>query len=86
LADPDEILEYLILVGDETINDDQAKVIVCRNLAIGAIGRNEFEGNKRISLIDFIDDLNEKYQTGDKAELLSLIMEQYDAYILENFG
>jgi len=85
LADPDEILEYIALIGDEIIHDDYAKVWLCRSIAIGAISRNEFEGNVRISLPDYIDNLKAKYPSGEKAELLSIILEQYDLYIQENF-
>ena len=86
LSDPDELLEYMILIGDEIIHDDYAKVWLCRKLATEAVSRNEFEGNVRISLPEIIDNLMEKYQSGDKTELLSLILGQYDSYIKENFG
>ena len=86
LSVPDELLEYIILIGDEKIHDDFAKVWLCRGIAVEAINRNEFEGNVRISLPEIIDNLMDKYQSGEKAELLSLIIEQYDLYIQENFG
>ena len=86
LADPDGILEYFALIGDNVVRNESVKVLLCRKLAVGAISRNEFEGNNRVSLIESIDELKAKYQSGVKVDLLSLISEQYDSYIKENFG
>jgi len=86
LADTDEILEYIALIGDEVIHDNYAKIWLCRSIAVAAISRNEFEGNDRFSLPDTIDDFKAKYQSSEKVELLSLISEQYDLYIMENYG
>jgi len=84
LSDPDEILEYIVLIGDKIIHDDYAKVWLCRSIAVEAISRNEYEGNVRISLPEIIDDLMVKYQSNEKAELLSLILKQYDLFLLDN--
>ena len=86
ISNPDEILGYIILIGDNIVHDEYAKVRLCRGIAIAAISRNEFEGNVRISLPEFIDDLFVKYQSGVKFELLSSISEQYDSYLQENYG